>query len=739
VNIHHNFFPFRRIVVPLFVVLAGVLIGTPAYAAKQKLPTLSLANAKVTESNAAKKAYVVARLSRKASRRIVIRYAVIPRTGSAADLKVAVKTATIKVGKRSVALPLIVTGDKIKEKTETFTIRVISAKGVRFKRRVAAFTIFDNDSAAAPAGTPSPTPTPTPPPLPIASIADVSGNEGNAGTPGKLTITVTLDSSAPTPVSVALALAGGSATAGTDFNGPVGGLTLLIPAGSTTAAVDIPFVGDSVNELDETFNITLTSASGADLGTAAAVGTIVNDDPLPQVQGLGVNSTQQPESVGSFGVGAAVNGISDRPATVTATIAAVNAKNFSDDVSLCPFPVKCSSVEVVIPPGAERVPNATMYFNDDALDEIDETFTLTFSNPVNVTWLGWSTLTVKIQDNDGQPHLFIGNPSPSSMTEGGTFNFPVSLTAASGRDITLDYQIDHQGSSVNDIVEPSPTLLVIPAGQTTANIAIPTVNDNIYEIGETFSVNPTTVDGATNFNLGGIATITDNDPVPKLQLSTMTVMENDATGKGTVYVSLTNPSYTSTPFSILLNGGTATSGSDFVGTSWNGTIPAEQSIVGVPITLIDDSADEDFAETLGLLPGSGSWAAGATGQLTIFDDDPRPLLSIADAAPVIEGNNLQFTVSRNSSASNLTITVHVATQIPNPANSTYAQSDDYIAVNQTLTFLPGETSKVVSVHTWPDIDAEGNEVVLIGIDSPVNAGLDVKQTAQGTILANGAE
>jgi hypothetical protein len=62
---------------------------------------------------------------------------------------------------------------------------------------------------------------------------------------------------------------------------PVSG-TLRIPAGDTEASVDVPVLGDDLDEEDgETFDLTLSSPANATIDNGSAVGVIVDDDDEP--------------------------------------------------------------------------------------------------------------------------------------------------------------------------------------------------------------------------------------------------------------------------------------------------------------------------------------------------------------------------------------------------------------------------------------------------------------------------
>ena len=126
-------------------------------------------------------------------------------------------------------------------------------------------------SAAVSASVPGPD---TPAALPVLSVADARANEG-----GHLRFAVTLSEAATGEVTVDYATADGSAGAGADYTAASG--TLTFAAGETSKTVSVALAADRAAEGDETLTLTLSNASGATIGTAAATGTVVNAAPLP--------------------------------------------------------------------------------------------------------------------------------------------------------------------------------------------------------------------------------------------------------------------------------------------------------------------------------------------------------------------------------------------------------------------------------------------------------------------------
>ena len=99
--------------------------------------------------------------------------------------------------------------------------------------------------------------------------------EGNSGS-STMPFTVTLSSQWMTTVTVAYATSDGSAMAGGDYVATSGVLTLV--PGETSQQIPVTVNGDSWVESDETFNLSLSNASGATIDGANGVGTIINDD-----------------------------------------------------------------------------------------------------------------------------------------------------------------------------------------------------------------------------------------------------------------------------------------------------------------------------------------------------------------------------------------------------------------------------------------------------------------------------
>ena len=111
---------------------------------------------------------------------------------------------------------------------------------------------------------------------PLLTIDDARGTEGD----GNMAFEVRLSQVSSDAVRVDYATQGGTATQGTDYTATSGTLTFS-PGGDLTQMIAVAIRDDALYEAqDETFMVTLSNASNAELADAEATGTIIdNDDP----------------------------------------------------------------------------------------------------------------------------------------------------------------------------------------------------------------------------------------------------------------------------------------------------------------------------------------------------------------------------------------------------------------------------------------------------------------------------
>ena len=489
--------------------------------------------------------------------------------------------------------------------------------------------------------------------------------------------------------------------------------TLTFAAGETTKTVSVAVNGDLLDEVDESFTLNLSSAGSATIADAQGVGTITDDDGTPS---LSVNDVTVTE-----GNGSTVN------AVFTVSLSSASGQSVSVDYATADGSATAgadyhaAAGHLVFTPG-QTTKTITVTVSGDALDEIDETFTLDLTNASNATIadnLGLGTII----DNDPLPTVSVNDVA---VTEGDTgtvvATFTVSLNAPSGRAVSVDYATANNTATTPADYAAALGTLNFAAGETTKTVAVTVNGDTLDEINETYFLNLTNPSNATIGDGSGLGTITDDDPLPVLSINDVTVAEGDSgTVDATFTVTMSPISGRTVTVNYATANGTATSPADYLAASGMLSFAAGETTKTITVTVNGDILDEgDDTFAVNLSNAVGALVTDAQGIGTITDDDATPSLSINDVT-VTEGNtgtvNATFTISL-SAASGRTVTVDYAT-----ANGTATSPADYQARSGSLTFTPGQTTQQLTVLVNGDLLDEASETYVLNLTDPTNATL----------------
>ncbi|TRV12497.1 MAG: hypothetical protein EWV41_03940, partial [Microcystis wesenbergii Mw_MB_S_20031200_S109] len=153
--------------------------------------------------------------------------------------------------------------------------------------------------------------------------------------------------------------------------------TVTFAANSATATVTVDPTADTTVESDETVILTLATGTGYTVGTPNAVtGTINNDDSTVTSQ-LSINNITVVEGLDNNAILAVtVDNPNPQPITVNYTTAPIDATANVDYTS--------KTGTITIAPNTSTATISIPILNDN-LNEPDEAFTVTLSNPVNAT------------------------------------------------------------------------------------------------------------------------------------------------------------------------------------------------------------------------------------------------------------------------------------------------------------------------------------------------------------------
>ena len=372
------------------------------------------------------------------------------------------------------------------------------------------------------------------------------------------------------------------------------------------------------------------NATGLVAGTATL--TIADDDPVPTAVTLSLNPGSVAEGAGATRllVSASLGAVAlPRDTQVSVSVTGGTATAGTDFASVNGFTVTI--------PGGQRNGTAELTFKplDDAEKESSETVVLSGT----ATGLATGTATLTITDDDAA--LPVISVQDSAGGEGsGNITFTVQLAPASSRDVTVRYATSGgTATEGTDYTVASGTLTFLP-GETIKTIDVATVEDEVDEEDETFTLALTDPSNAVAPAVGRIATgtIRDDDELPRLRVSPVGL--SGAEGESLAFsVELLAASSREVTVTYATADGTAKAGEDYVAASGTLTFRPGETAKAVEVATIQDEMDEEdetFALALGAATNAKVRPGRRTSSTTIRDDDVRPRLTVSRASLSVE-------------------------------------------------------------------------------------------------------
>ena len=443
---------------------------------------------------------------------------------------------------------------------------------------------------------------------------------------GKVNFWVSLSSASSSPVTVSFASTSGTATENSDYTS-VGSLT--IPAYSLGEYLRFPIIDDALFESPESFSVTLTGATGADVSTNPSnnivTGNIYDDEPtLSIADGWGAEGT----SGLGFGSG---NGKVRMAVTLSSQSSSTITVQFTTTDGTATSPADYSV------PGSSTLTfspyETTKYIDipivDDAVVEpgAPEDFTVTLSG---ATGAGITTPTATGHIYDNEPSLSIADGWGTEWTSGfgvgsgtgsGKVRIPVTMNGISSHTVTVQYSTSGGTATDPDDYTATSGTLTFPAGPLGGiqYIEVPIIDDAIVEPGapETFTV---TLSNATGAALDSTPSATGHiyDNEPTISVSDGSGIEyNDSgteTGKIRIILTLSHPvaQTVSVSYGSVISGTDTATVADYSSSDSFGTItfaPGDSSKT-IEITVVDDGWEEDTETfTVSLSGASGGRAS----------------------------------------------------------------------------------------------------------------------------------
>ncbi len=204
-----------------------------------------------------------------------------------------------------------------------------------------------------------------------AVVPNITVNDATAvEAAGNAVFTVSLSVPTTVPVTVSYATSNGTAAAGGDYTAVSGSLTFAV--GSTSRTISVPILPDAVYEPNESFSLNLSNAVGGTITDASGLGTIQNDDPMPQIAVEDCAAIEGHSGTASCAVKVTLSGASNGTVTVayaTAPGTATAGSDYTTTSGTASFPPLTTGPQTIAVP----------LLGDTAI-EGDETFVVNLSS-----------------------------------------------------------------------------------------------------------------------------------------------------------------------------------------------------------------------------------------------------------------------------------------------------------------------------------------------------------------------
>lgn len=546
------------------------------------------------------------------------------------------------------------------------------------------------------------------------SIGNVTAAEGNDGST-LYTFTVSLSAPASEDVTVVVNSGDGSATVADADYEAVADQTVTVAAGALNQDVTVASNGDAKVENDEDFFVNLSDArfDGASDGSRLSIGeaqgqaTIQNDDAAT----ITVSTVSDLEANGPFVFDVALSQPVDAEVTVHFSTADGTATVADNDY-------EAVIDQAVIFSAGSLAQTVSVEVNDDSTLESDEDFAAILAdldaNGRAVT-LGAPGSGV-IEDDEPLPSLSINDVGAAEND--GVLTFTVTLSFVNVQETSVELTTSDDSAHAPDDYSAKSGIVVIPAGESSATIAIDLVDETLIEGNETFTVDLANPVNASIGDDQGVGTIENDDGSPVLQIEDTSNSEEE--GTLSFGVTLDRPSTLDVTVEYASSDGTATAPGDYAAVDGQLTIAAGSTAGEIVIDVVDDELVESD-ETLKIsLSNAGNAVIGdgqATG--TISDND---------------GAAIRISKIASTELANLGDTITYTYHITNSGN---VQLSNIVAVDDPL----GAVS-LTSTSLAPDARATGtltHKVTLDDLPGPLVNDVEVTANGGGVTVEDSAQ
>ena len=439
--------------------------------------------------------------------------------------------------------------------------------------------------------------------------------------------------------------------------------------------------------------------------------------PVVVAPGLAIADVSAAESDGTLTFTVSLSPERGNPVTVAYTTQNGTATAGSD--------YRAASGTLTFPADSTAAQTIPVTLFDDRLAEPAETFTVRLNDPRGAT-LAVAAATGTIADDDQRAVAV--QPAALNVTEGASGSYSVALSSQPTATVTIRVTAPPEIRVV-----PETLVLTRRDWASEKTVTVTAAQDEDAVANAPVELVHTVYGGDYDGTPAAAVRVTIvEDDTQSLAMAPARAPEGAGVLRFEVSLSLLSDAAVTVDYETGAARDTATAGTDYRGVSGTLTFPAHTSasrMIEVPV--VDDAVDEpDELLTVTLsnpahatLAGGGESAA-ASG--IIKDDEPAPLVRIADASLDEGGGSMRFAV-RLDRQSAWAVTVSYAT-----ADVTARAGADYTPASGTLTFPAGTTERTIDVPVLADGVAEDAEIFTVTLSAAGHAEL-AAPTATGTI------
>jgi hypothetical protein len=571
----------------------------------------------------------------------------------------------------------------------------------------------------------------------IGNASPASSPEGDSPGANSLTFPVTVTGPSATPDVIDVSYSS-SETLTPAFS---------IPANTdsgTTLNMQVPINGNTTPEADRTMTVTLNGGTiendttdSVAVGTASGTGSIVDDDwRITGLTSSPANATVSEAGGGTIDFQISLNAAApaNHPIKIDYALgdgSGAGGAKFGTDYTVTNDNGKQHDT-LTFAPGSSHVDVIVQGINDGVYG-YDKTFTMTISNPQGASFAGGATTSGNGTITESSAAPIIGFATPCGTATGGNvLSIPLGTSFASPIPATVTWTITDGTTIAGDFASKSGTATV-PAGTRNGSISIQT-NENPPPGSRTFTVTLSNPQQVKILSGGGSTTCTLTQPanagtdrLPSLQLTNPSPVAQPVAGGSavTVPISVTlNPPVIQPATQAAVNvhwstqAGTAATPADFTTAAgdlhWDAGKFTTQAF-NVQVNPATGTANAPKTFTINFQTTDAGYVNASTVTVTIVPPASPPVVSAADASALESAGSIPAVVSLAPSSTG-TVTVQYAT-----ADGSAKAGTDYTAVNGTLTFAAGQTSKTVLVPITNNSQPGTSTSFTFKLSNPTNA------------------